>query len=386
MPERARPTILFVTNVEWFFLSHRMPLARAMRDRGARVVIAAADTGRAAEITGEGFEFVPLPFSRRGTNVLAELRTLAAIVALYRRLRPALIHQISIKPVLYGSIAARLAGRPPVVNAISGLGYLFAEGNVHPALRRVVERVYRVALGGARTRTIFQNPEDRDEFVARGLVREDSTVLVRGSGVDCARFAESPEPAGAPVVMFAGRLLWEKGFGEFVEAARLTRERGVSARFVLVGPADDDNPTAVQASQIAPHVDAGTIEWWGPRRDMPAVLAASTIVVLPTFYKEGLPKVLLEAAAVGRALVATDIPGCREIVRDGVNGYLIPVRDALTLADRVQALVADGALRARFAAASRRIAVEEFSEQRVVGDTLRLYDALLAGSASDDGR
>lgn len=377
MPDTV-PCILFVTNVEWFFLSHRLPLARAMQRQGARVVIAAADTGRVPEITAEGFEFVALPFSRRGINPLAELRTLVAIVALYRRLRPDLIHQISIKPVLYGSLAARLAGRPPLVNAISGLGHLFAEGNIPVIARRLVESVYRIALGGRRTRTVFQNPEDRDEFVRRGLVPLQRTVLVRGSGVDCAHFAARAEPPGDPIVMFAGRLLWEKGFGEFVEAARRVRQGGSAARFVLVGPADDDNPTAVTRAQIVPHVEAGVIEWWGPRRDMPEVLASSAIVVLPTFYKEGLPKVLLEAAAAGRPLVATDIPGCREIVRHGVNGFLIPTRDPAALTQRVEELLAAPALRQRFGAASRRIAVEEFSEGRVVSEIVGVYDELLS--------
>jgi glycosyltransferase involved in cell wall biosynthesis len=369
--------ILFVVNVDWFFLSHRLPLARAAREKGAEVYVAAADTGMAQRIRDEGLHFIPLPVSRKGTNPREQARSILSLVQLYRRLRPHLVHHVTVKPVLYGSFAARLAGAPGVVNAISGLGYLFAEERRRGVLRRLTEAAYRAALRGARTRTIFQNPEDRDAFVHQGLVRKERTVLIRGSGVDCARFRVRPEPEGEPVVVLPARMLWEKGVGVFVEAARLLRARYPKARFVLVGMVDPDNPTGVPAAEIEDWVRSGVVEWWGHRTDMPEVFAEASLVALPTHYKEGLPKALLEAAACGRALIATDIPGCREIVRHGINGLLVPPQDAPALADAIASLLSCPAERARYGVASRRIAETEFAEPIVVDQTLALYGELL---------
>jgi glycosyltransferase involved in cell wall biosynthesis len=376
---RRRSRLLYVVNVDWFFLSHRIPLARAARDAGMQVTIAGGDTGRADEIRAEGIDFVPIPISRKGTGALGEAATFLALLRVYRRIRPDIVHHVTLKPVLYGSLNARLAGGPAVVNAISGLGWVFSSDSGAPLLRRVVEATYRVALGGPRTRTIFQNPEDRDDFVRKELVRLDHTVLIRGSGVDCSRFTVSAEPEGLPVVMLPSRMLWEKGVGQFVEAARELRARGVRARFVLVGKSDEGNPTAVPEQQLDAWTREGVVEWWGHRADMPVVLSEASVVALPSYYKEGLPKVLLEAAAAGRPLVATDIPGCREIVRPGVNGFLVPPRDVAALVDAVQRLLASAQLRRTMGAAARGIAEAEFTEDIVVRQTLDLYRELLGG-------
>ena len=371
------PRLLFVVNVDWFFLSHRLVLARAARDAGLHVTVAAADTGHAAEVRAEGLDFVPLRLTRDGTGIGGELAALVSLGRLYRRLKPDLVHHVTIKPVLYGSVAAKLRPGMGVVNAISGLGWVFSSGGGSGALRTVAQGAYHTALGGARTRTIFQNPEDRDEFVRKGLVRAGSTVLIRGSGVDPVRFRPAPEPPGQPIVMLASRMLWEKGVGQFVDSARELRGRGVNARFVLVGRADDENPTGVPEAQLKAWVDEGVVEWWGNRGDMHDVLAQAAVVALPTFYKEGLPKVLLEAAASGKPLVATDIPGCREIVRPDVNGILIPPRDVPALTAALARLLAAPELRARLGAASRAVAEAEFTEARVVGQTLAIYRELL---------
>lgn len=369
--------ILYVVNVDWFFLSHRLPLARAARARGADVYVAAADTGHAKRIRDEGFTFIPLPMSRKGTHPWEQARSVLFLLRLYRRLQPSLIHHVTIKPVLYGSVAARLAGTSAVVNAISGLGYVFSSDRGGGPLRALAEGVYRVAL--RRGRTIFQNPEDRAQFVAAGMVRGEDTVLIRGSGADCARFAPRPIPPGPPVVALPSRMLWEKGVGTFVEAARLLRARGRSARFVLVGPTDE-NPTAVPEAQLRAWQEEGVVEWWGSRDDMPGVMAAASVVALPTYYKEGVPKVLLEAAASGRPIVTTDIPGCREVVHDGVNGFLIPPKDVAALADAIDRLLASPELRARLGAVGRERALAEFSEEIVVEQTMRLYDEVLGAA------
>ena len=370
------PRVCFVVNVDWFFLSHRLPLARAARDAGAEVTLIAADTGCGDRIRSEGLAFVPLPISRRGLNVFSEAAAVLALVRHYRRLRPDLVHHVTIKPVLYGSLAARAVGVPAVVNAISGLGYVFTSDDRSRLLRRVVNRVYRAALGNPRSRTILQNSDDLAMFVERGLLRRGQALVIRGSGVDCSAFRPVPEPPGEPVVMLPSRMLWDKGVGSFVEAARLLRGRGARARFVLVGASDDGNPTAVPHAQLEAWRDEGVVEWWGARDDMPAALAEAAVVVLPS-RREGLPKVLLEAAACARPMVATDVPGCREVVRPGVNGLLVPPDDGPALADAVGRLLDAPAVRRDWGAAARDMAEREFAEEIVVARTMELYAALL---------
>jgi len=390
--ERARvpgaaagaPRVCYLVNVDWFFLSHRLPLARAARDAGARVTVAAADTGCGALVRAEGFDFHPIPFSRKGTNPAGEAAAIWKVAALYRRLRPALVHQVTIKPVLYGSLAARALRVPAVVNAISGLGYLFTGEDRGRALGRVVHGVYATALRNPRSRTIFQNPDDRALFVGRKLVRPEQTVLIRGSGVDCALFQPVPEPPGDPVVMLPARMLWDKGVGAFVDAARILRGRGARARFVLVGALDPGNPTAVPEAELRAWVAEGVVEWWGARTAMHHTLGEAAVVVLPS-RREGLPKVLLEAAACGRPLVAADVPGCREVVRPGENGLLAPADDAPALARAIETLLASPELRARYGAAARAMAATEFAEQVVVARTMELYAEML-GSRWPGGR
>lgn len=371
----AQPHLLIVVNTDWFFLSHRLPIARAAREAGMRVGVVAPDTGRSDEIRSEGFEFHPLPLSRKGTSPLAEWGTIRFLVELYRSLRPDLVHHVTSKPVVYGSLAARLVPGLRVVNAVSGLGYVFISDRGR-ALRAAVRALYGIALKGRGSRTIFQNPDDRDLFLSLGLVRPRECVLIRGSGVDCAEFPYAAEPEGVPIVLLPARMLWDKGVGEFVSAARELKGRGVEARFVLAGREDDGNPAAVPADQLERWVAEGVVEWWGHRTDMPAVLAASSVVVLPS-EREGLPKALLEAAATGRAIVTTDVPGCREVVEAEVNGLLVPPRDPVALASAIERLIRSPELRREYGLAGRRRAESEFAIEAVVAQTLRVYADLV---------
>jgi glycosyltransferase involved in cell wall biosynthesis len=373
---RARRRMLMVVNNDWFFLSHRLPLARAARDAGIDVTIVAHDNGHSETIRGEGFGFIALPIQRTGIGAVAEARTFLFLLRLYRRLRPDLVHHVTIRPVLYGSLAARLVRSVSVVNAISGLGYVFSEKGRAEHLRRLVETLYRIALRGERCHTIFQNPDDRDEFVRCRLVDVERTLLIRGSGVDCAQFAFSPEQGGSRVVLLPARLLWDKGVGTFVEAARRLSSLGVDARFVLAGEPDEGNPTAVPLKTLRQWIAEGIVEWWGHQDDMPAVLSQTSVVVLPT-RREGLPKALLEAGAVGRAVVATDVPGCREVVRHEINGLLVPPDDPDALASAIRRLLEDPELRREFGAEGRRIVEAEFTQEIVAARTLELYERLL---------
>ncbi len=373
------PRILYVVNVSWAFLSHRLPIARAAREAGYEVHVAAADTGVSSRIEAEGFRFHAVSIERSSIRVDRELATVMALYRLYRAVRPDLVHNLTIKPVLYGGMAARAAGVPAVVSAVPGLGYVFVSDDARARLLRPLARsAYRIALRHPNARVIFQNPDDRDDFIRSGLVDPRDSVLIRGSGVDLQTFRARQEPNhGPPLVVLASRMLWAKGVGEFVDAARRLREEGVRARFALVGDTDPGIPSAVPREQLAAWAESGVVEWWGHRDDMAEVLASSHIVCLPTSYGEGVPKVLIEAAAVGRTIVTSDAPGCREIVRHGTNGLLVPPRDPARLASALRSLIEDPERRRAMGAQGRRIAEAEFSIERVVRETLSVYSELL---------
>jgi glycosyltransferase involved in cell wall biosynthesis len=368
-----------VVNIEWYFRSHRLELAKALAAHGFDVTVAASvERGEAEAIKREGVRFLPLSLRRRSTNPAREVLTIAELVRLYRRERPDLVHHVTVKPILYGSIAARLAGTPAQINAIPGLGYLFlGQGFRGRVRRRLAMQAYKLALAGVRSRTIFQNAEDRHLFVAQGVVREDQTVLIRGAGVNVQKFLPLPEPPGRPLLMLASRLLWDKGVGDFVEAVRLLKSHGTLCRAIIVGKPDTENPHALSIERLRQWEAEGIVEFWGHQTDMPHVLSQAAVVVLPTFYPEGLPKILLEAAASARAIVATDMPGCREVVRHGENGLLVPPRDPGALAGALGELIRDPPRRAAMGAAGRARAVEEFSEERVFAETLQVYRDLL---------
>ncbi len=374
----SSPRVLIVVNAEWYFLSHRLSLAKALRAKGCNVVVAASvERNSQGDIEAHGFRFVPLHLQRRSTELWREVACLWELYRLYRLERPDLVHNIAIKPVIYGSIAAKIANVPAVINTIPGLGYVFLQkGWRSDLLRLIVLAAYRIALWGKKVYAIFQNPDDRKFFISERLITSDRAVLIRGSGVDTFQFAPSPELPGKPVVLLASRLLWDKGVGELVEAGCQLNGAGVSCRVVLVGTPDPENPKSIPLETIKAWQSEGIIEWWGLRNDMPEVLKMASIVVLPS-YREGVPKVLLEAAATGRPIVATDVPGCREVVRHGDNGLLVPARDPSALADAIKTLLENKPLRTRMGIRSREIAVSEFSEERVIEETLNVYRGLL---------
>ncbi len=375
----ATKKIVYLVNVDWFFISHRLPLARAARDAGAEVIVAAGDTGKGASLEKEGVRFVPLPFSRQGTSIFQELSTVHSVFSFLKRTKPDLLHTVSIKPVLYGSLLSRFFNAWPVVNAISGLGYVFSKEKKASLLRRAVSRFYKTALGNPNSITIFQNPSDREILLNSALIRKEQTTLIRGSGVDCSKFIPSPFPEN-PVVMLPARMLWDKGVGEFVQAAEILHPKFPNTRFVLVGPADDENPSAINRETIAEWTASRPyLEWWGSKEasEMHQITSQATIIALPTFYPEGLPKCLLEGAACGKALVASDIPACREIVRDGVNGLLVPYKDSKALSFAIEKILRNPDLLKEFGKNGRNIAYAEFAEDIIVSQTFELYRKLL---------
>lgn len=371
-------TVLYLVTEDWYFWSHRLPFARAARDAGARVIVASRMAGHRDRILAEGFDAVDIPFDRSGLNPVRDLETLRAVLALYRRVRPDLVHHVALKPVLYGGIAAALAKVPAVINAMAGLGFLFiADGLKVRAIRPIVEWSFRKMGNRRNTTLIVQNGDDADLFANRIGVARNHIRIIRGSGVDIDRFAPGPEPDGVPVAVCVSRMLWDKGIGELIEAARTLQQRGVQIRIRLVGPTDA-NPASIPVATLKSWQDSGLVEVVGPSDDIPGAYRDAHIAVLPS-YREGLPKSLLEGAACGRPVVATDVPGCREICRDGETGLRVPLKSVTPLADALQRLAEDPALRRKLGASARQAVEREFAEAIVVKETMALYKEVLQG-------
>lgn len=377
---QAPRRLLFVVNNPAFFLSHRLPLALAAQAEGWDVHVATMDGPAVAEVVAHGLTHHVIPLTRSGKQPLQELRSVLALRRLFGCLKPDVVHLVTIKPVLYGGIAARLAGVPGMVAAISGLGFIFLSDSPKVRLiRRVVAVLYRWALGHRNSRVIFQNAADRDMLRRLGAVREEQVVMIRGSGVDLREWPALPEPSRPVVALMVARLLRDKGVTEFVEAARLLRARGVAVRMRLAGGIDPGNPASATEDDVRQWRDEGAVEVLGERTDVAALNAACHIAVLPS-YREGLPKSLVEAAACGRAVVTTDVPGCRDAITPGETGLLVPARNAAALADAIARLATDDALRQRMGRAGRELAEREFDVDDVSRRHIAVYDALLAGA------
>ena len=366
----AAPKLLFLVTEDWYFVSHRLPLAVAAQSAGFEVVVATRAGQQADVIRNSGIRLIPFVMSRRGGNPFAEVM---ALWQLYRREKPNLVHHVALKPVMFGALAAWLARVPAQVHAVAGLGWLFTSSN---GAVRLVRPVFRWILAGLLNRphslTIVQNPEDRSLLERSGLSAK-RLRLIRGAGVDVQIFYPVVRVPEAVRIVLVSRMLWDKGVGEFVEAARRLTEAGGNARFVLVGAPDPANPASIPESTLRSWHGQHGVEWLGKRDDIPAILQAADIACLPSFYGEGLPKSLLEAAACGLPIVTTDTPGCREVVRDGVNGFLVPVHDVVALASALGKLIDHAALRRRMGEQSRLRAETEFGLEAVIAQTLAVY-------------
>jgi glycosyltransferase involved in cell wall biosynthesis len=374
-----RKRLLFNVNVAWFLISHRLPIVRAARSAGYDVHVAASVTSEeeVAALENEGVTFHRLTLGRGSVNPFREASYLMQLVRVIREVRPDVIHNITVKPIIYGSIVARLLRVRGIVNAVSGLGYAFTGGGSSRRwLSLLVKSAYRLALGRRGIRVIFQNPDDMRAFIDARVISAQQAVLVRGSGVDLESFRPSEEPPGAMKVVLPARMLRDKGVVEFSKAAKLLRGRGHSATFALAGMIDEANPAGLSQRELSDLCRETGVEWLGHVADVPALYRSAHIVCLPS-YREGLPKALIEACAAGRPIVTSNVVGCREVVTDGLNGVLVEARDVDTLVEGLQRLLSDAALRVQMGAAGRKRAVEEFDVRAVVRATLGLYDEAL---------
>lgn len=377
----VRPRLLFLITEDWTFWEIRRDLASLARAAGYEVTIATRVTAHAERIRQEGFELIPIMMLRESRNPFRELMTFLELVRIYRRVRPQIVQHVAMKPVLYGSFAAWVTGVSAVINVFGGLGYAFTDRPEETSvLRSILQRGLRWAIALSRSVVVVQNPDDRDVLIRERIVGSSRIRLIAGSGVDIQRFVPVEPPAGDPIVMLVGRMLWDKGVGEFVEAVARLKRQEVRARFVLVGRCDQGNPTAITKTQLQQWTQEHGIEWWGHREDLPTVIGQATLVVLPS-YREGLPKVLLEAAACGKAVIATDVPGCRSVVHHEHTGLLVPVRDAAALADAIAKLLGNAELRAVLGANARQCVVQDHASERISAAFLALYRELLGSSA-----
>lgn len=363
---------------DWYFCSHRLPLAVAAQKAGYDVVVATRVQKHGDQIVSQGLKLIPISFSRHSMNPFTEAHFIANLVRIYKKESPDIVHHIANKPILYGSLAAIFAKVPFTVNALTGVRYniFFPNQWKIKLLRPWIKYAFKIALNKKNSRVILQNNDDLAFLIKTDILEPKNTVIIRGAGVNTKEFTFSDEPAGNPLVVLATRMLWDKGVGEFVKAARRLKKDYPQVRFILVGDTDIGNPAAIPIAQLEEWHKEKVIEWWGHREDMPAVFSESHIVCLPS-YREGLPKVLIEAASCGRAIVATDVPGCREIVRHGVNGLLVPPKDSKTLAKSLTILIQNPELRSHMGKKGREIAVSEFSEERVTKETIGVYRDLL---------
>ncbi len=372
------PKIILTANTDWYLYNFRYALIHHLREQGFEIVLVSPRGKYAQRFLEEGFSWFPWRLRRRSVLPWLELVSLIHIFRIYRREQPDIVHHHTIKAVLYGSLAASLVGVPGVVNSISGRGYVFlAKDRRSHLIRGLIRPFYRYALQEASSMVIFENQADSDFFGAAGFVSPERRCLIEGVGADPERFAPSPEPDEAPLtVVMAARTLWDKGVGVFVDAARILQER-LPVRMVLVGEPDPGNPKSLQADLLEEWHRQRVIEWWGWQQDMERVYAQCHIVALPTMYGEGVPTTLLEAAACGRPVVATDLPGCRSIVQHEHNGLLIAPNDPLALAQALERLGLDRTLRMRMGAAGREIVLERFTHKQINRATLRVYQHLL---------
>ena len=411
-----REKLFIVVNVDWFFLSHRLPVALAAQKAGWDVTIVTADTGQLKDIEAAGLRTIDLPMSRSGMNIFEELKTLNFLRKLYAKEKPDVIHHVGMKTILWGTLAAKFAGAKAVVNAVSGLGGFFAEEN-KSLLAKVMPKILAFSHSGMKLLVIFQNHEDEAMYMKRGIIKGEQARFIKGSGVDLNEFRYTPEPVingngnvndnlvsnseGSRVqefkssgvqefkssgvqgdkssklrVILTARMIVEKGVFLLTEAAeKLRKDYEDKVEFWLVGGIDD-HPGAITREQLDKACDGKYIKWLGYRKDVKELLQKSQIVAFPSYYMEGLPKSLIEATAIGRPIITTNSIGCKDVVDDGINGFLIPVKDVDALVEKLRVLIDDKELRRKMGKAAREKAEREFSLDKVIEKHLSIYNEL----------
>ena len=372
--------LLFVINVDWFFISHRLPIALAAKKEGYEVHIGCGITDKQEYLENLGLVVHPLNLSRGSTGIVQEFKSFIAIKKKLKSINPDIVHFVTIKPVLYGGIASRIIGIKNKVFAISGLGYVFTSDSLKTSiLRAFIIQLYKIALGGRNSKVIVQNTNDRDILSKYKIIKKEQEILIRGSGVDLETYVYREEPIGIPNVVMAARLLKDKGVLEFIEAAKILLHKGINAKFILYGDIDEHNPASLNTNELKHIKEESIIEVHGFVSNISEVFSKANIVVLPS-YREGLPKVLIEAAACGRPVVTTDVPGCRDAIEVNKTGILVKVKDSQLLANAIKKLIENKNLRVDMGKAGRELAEKEFSIKKVINTHLDIYRSFYEGT------
>lgn len=372
--------IIYIVNVDWFFISHRLPIALEALKQGHEVYVFAKDTGKMEYLKSLGIHICPINLERGSINPFQSLKLLSDLKDKITSIQPDVVHLVTIKPVLIGGLASILAKVPSIVYAISGLGFIFTNTMLKAKILRLgILPLYRLALSAKNKTVIVQNLDDLRILRQYVAIPESQTVLIPGSGVDLRQFDFQPIPLKNKIVLMACRLLADKGVYEFHKSALLLRNKYPDVKFVLVGGIDPDNPTSLTKKELNEWVQKGDLEWWGHQSNMSEVLSQATVVVLPS-YREGMPKVLLEAQALGRPIVTTDVPGCREAIENGKTGFLVQVKDEHSLANAIEKLITNDELCLEFSHNARVLAEQKFDIKQVVNTHIHIYEELIQNS------
>lgn len=368
-----------VVNVDSFFLSHRKDIAIAAQNKGYDVTIIAKDTGCRKQIEKLGLNFINLPINKTGMNLFQELKTFYFLFRLYKKESPDIVHHVGIKIMLWGGLAAKIAKINGVLNAVSGCGVFFADDHINSPITKILLKVFRFTHHRKNLKVIFQNSEDKALFINNKIINEFQSSMIKGSGVDLDSFNYTPEPVNGKIkIILTARMVVDKGVLVLVEAANILKDKyHDKVQFLLCGGLET-NPNAVKKETLEAICDDEYIAWLGHRNDVKDLLKSSHIVAFPSYYKEGLPKSLIEATAIGRPIITTNSVGCKETVVDGYNGFLIPIKDSISLAEKLEILIEDTELRVNMGKNSRKLAEKEFSILNVEEKHLKLYNTLLS--------
>ena len=372
--------LFFIVSEDKSFWSHRLSLALSAIDAGYDVTLVSNFNKLESKIKNRGVNVININFVRSSKHPFTDLKNIFKLIFILRKEKPDIIHNVALKTILIASIAGLFSKKMVIINAFTGLGYVFSSDQLHAKLIRFfIKPIFKLLFRRSNYWTIFQNPDDMNLFERLGLINLNQSTLIRGSGVETNKFIQSDDLNKIPVVMLASRMLWDKGVGEFVEVAKRAYKNKINAEFMLVGGIDNDNPMSIPLSTLKQWVSNGDVQWKGHSDNMPDMLASASIVCLPS-YREGLPKVLLEAAAIGRPLIASDGPGCREIVRDKYNGLLVKMRDADSLYEAVLMLVNNREMRETMGRNSRTLVETELSTTIINTQTIELYRRVVNAS------
>ena len=371
--------ILFIISEDWYFVSHRLYLAKVAINSGYKVALLSHFTNHREIIEAEGIKTIAWPLNRSSRNLYKEIEAIKSIVSTIRQFKPSMIHSVAMKPVIYSAIACNLSGLKSRIFALAGLGFVFTSSKRSAKiLRPFLKVIFSLLFKGKKTKLILQNPDDQRQLLSEGVINPKNIRLIRGAGVDTKTFSFKTIPSNMPIIILPSRMLWSKGIQDFIDCAKVINIDNIMARFVLVGTPDDQNPDSISTQLLTEWHKDGVIEWWEFQSDMPNVLHQSTIVCLPTIYGEGLPKSLLEAASCGRPIVTYDVPGCREIVKDGYNGFLVKAKRVDGLVEAISKLLNDRELCIEMGKNGRKLVEKHFTQEKIAKETMAVWEELLA--------